>query len=214
MALQAASEKEAGGLNYSKTLEMEMSWGKPTPYSRVPLEKWKRGFIVALLAKTMISFDEIRHYHREPQSFYPPEEVVPLDRTETKNQEEQRIARNKEKKQDPKKAYKEWNHWKSSSASGLNLWAANARATAILFMTLGAEVQRWHEPKRLHDDITIMQFDELWHLLDEVFHIKQNVSIERFKFLSQRQGENETLKHFHSALTALVARCQLRDLRW
>ncbi len=213
MALQAATDREAGGLDYSKTLDLEMFWGKPTPYPRVPLEKWKRRFIVALLAKTMISFEEIRHYYREPQLFYPPQEAAPLDKTETKNQEELRMARNKEKKQHAKDMYdREWNHWKNSSASGLNLSAANARATAILFMMLGAEGQRWYEQKRPHDDITTMQFDELRHLLDEVFHIKQNVSVERFKFLSRRQGENETLEHFHSALTALAARCQLRDL--
>ena len=31
---------------------------------------------------------------------------------------------------------------------------------------LGAEGQRWYEQKMPHDDITIMQFDELWNLMD------------------------------------------------
>ncbi len=89
MALQAVTDQEAGGLDYSKTLDMEKFWGKPTPYPRVPLEKM-----------------------------------------ETKNQEELRLARNREKKQEAKEEYeKAWNHWRNNSASGLNLSAANARAT-------------------------------------------------------------------------------------
>ena len=64
-----------------------------------------------------------------------------------------------------------------------------------------------------HEDITEMLFDELWAQLDTVFYIKRNVTVDRVVFLSRRRREAETFEHFHAALTALAAKCQLRDLQ-
>ncbi len=159
MALQAGSGETA---HQSKTLDMETFWGKPTVYPKVPIEKWKRRFIVALRAKTMITLDEVINFHAEPELFYGPDEAAPLDRVETKTQEEQRAERNKQRRTTTKLAYeKAWKHWKESSASGLNLSAANDRAAAILFIMLGAEGQRRFEQKLPHVDITELEFGEL-----------------------------------------------------
>ncbi len=75
MALQAGSGETA---DQSKTLDMETLRGKPTVYPTVPIEKWKRRFIVALRAKTMITLDEVINFHAEPELFYGPDETAPL----------------------------------------------------------------------------------------------------------------------------------------
>ncbi len=36
--------------------------------------------------------------------------------------------------------------------------------------------------------------------------------MDRYTFLSRKQLENESLEHFHAALTALAAKCQFREL--
>ncbi len=184
MALQAILSETA---DQSKTLDMKTFWGKPTVYPKVPIDKCKRRFIADLRAKTWITLDEVSNFHTEPELFYGPDEAAPLDRVETKTQEEQRAERNKQRREATKLAYdKAWRHWKESLASGLNLSAANDRAAAKLFIMLGAEGQRRYEQKLPHFDITEIQFGELWHQLDEVFLIKRNVTVDRFTFLSRK----------------------------
>ncbi len=110
MALQAAPEKAGGSpSDHSKTLDMDKFWAETTPYPKIPIEKWKRHFIVGLNAKTMIALGEIRRFYHEPELIYQPDEPVPKDKVETKAQEEQRTARNKERRQETKDAYdKDW----------------------------------------------------------------------------------------------------------
>ncbi len=93
MALQAGCGSTGGKPEQSNTLDIETFWGKPTVYPKRPIEKWKRRFIVGLLAKTMIAFDEVIRHHTEPELFYAPDESAPLDRIETKAPEEQRLER-------------------------------------------------------------------------------------------------------------------------
>ncbi len=70
MALQAGSGSTGGNPDQSKTFDMETFWGKPTVYPKVPLEKKKWRFIVALQAKTMITLDEVLNFQVEPELFY------------------------------------------------------------------------------------------------------------------------------------------------
>ena len=98
MALQAGSGSSGGNPDQSKTLDTETFWMKPTVYPKVPIEKWKRRFIVALRAKTMITLDEVIQFHEEPELFYGPDDMALTDRTETRAQEEQRSERNKQRR--------------------------------------------------------------------------------------------------------------------
>ncbi len=169
--------------------------------------------MVALVAKTMIRHADIRRLREEPTLLYPPNEPPPHDKVETKAQEEARTERNRMQRQQTKDLYdRDWKFWKNSSASGLDLTAANERAKSILFMKLGTEGQRRYEQKMPHEDIEDLSFDALWHQLDAMFFIKRNITVDGVIFLSRRQREAETLEHFHAALTALAAKCQFRDL--
>ncbi len=78
---------------------------------------------------------------------------------------------------------------------------------------LGEEGQRRYEQKLPHSDVTELEFGELWNRLNDVFLIKRNVTRDRYTFLSRKQKENETMEHFHGALTALAAKCNFRKPR-
>ena len=90
--------------------------------------------------------------------------------------------------------------------------AANSRAAAILFIMLSEEGQRRYEQQLPHSDITEIEFEVLWHQLDDVFLMKRNVTVDRDSFFTRKQFENGTMEHFHAALTALAAKYHLRDL--
>ncbi len=100
----------------------------------------EKRFLVAQVAKTMIRHADIRRLREEPTLMYPPDELPPFDKVETKAQEEARAERNRIQRQQVKDLYdKDWKFWKNSSATGLDLTAANERAKSILFMMLGTE---------------------------------------------------------------------------
>ncbi len=161
----------------------------------------------------MIRHADIRRLRDEPILMYPPDEPPPMDKVETKAQEEARAERNRIQRQQIKAQNdQDWKYWKSSSASGLDLTSANERAKSILFMMLETDWQRRYEQKMPHEDIEELSFDELWPQLDAVFYIKRNVTVVRVIFLSRRQRESETLEHFHASLTSLAAKCQFRNL--
>ena len=149
MALQAGSLNTGGDSpEQQKTLDMEKLWSTATPFPKTPIEKWKKLFLIALVAKTMIRYADIQRMKEEPILMYPPEEPPPFDKVETKAQEEARAEKNRQQRGVKEQHDKEWKHWKKSSSSGLDPTAANKRAKSILFM-LRAEGQRRYEQKTL-----------------------------------------------------------------
>ena len=54
--------------------------------------------IKAEIHRSTITLDEVLIFHPEPELFYGSDEAAPLDRTETKAQEEQRSERNKQRR--------------------------------------------------------------------------------------------------------------------
>ena len=213
MAQSALTDDVDTSNTTARTLDMPTFWSKPTMYPNTSVDKWKDEFIVSLYAKTMIEVHEVLTFRREPRQFTPGEEAPPTDRVETKTQEEQRLDRNEKRADEAKQLFDaDWKFWKESSASGLNLTAANQRAKSILWIMLGTEGKRRYKQKLPYIKVAELTFGELWAQLDDVFLIKRNRTVDRVAFFSRRQTADETMEHFHATLTAMAAKCYLKDL--
>ncbi len=93
MALQAGSVNTRGANpEQSKTLDMEKFWSTATPYPKTSIEKWRKRFLITLVAKTRIRHADIRRLREEQTSMYPPEEPPPLTgwKREPRRRHEQR----------------------------------------------------------------------------------------------------------------------------
>ncbi|XP_045764729.1 uncharacterized protein LOC123866963 [Maniola jurtina] len=63
---------------------------------------------------------------------------------------------------------------------------------------------------RLPDKCTTVE--QVWKTLDEQFHTKRNVTVERHKFFMRHQQDNESIEQYVFELRKLAQTCEFRDL--
>ena len=108
-----------------------------------------------------------------------------------------------------------WRLWKTRfniflKASGLHN-ETNERKVALLLHYLGENALPIFTSFNI--DIDTVQFDVLIKKYDGYFNPKQNLAIERNRFFTRKQGKEESLEEFLTALKNLSMKCELDTLR-
>ena len=87
------------------------------------------------------------------------------------------------------------------------------RLTSRLFLALGTEGKKKFVQKNPHTEISKLGFREIVRLAKISFEKTKSITYERYKLLTRSQETNETLKSFHSVLTAPAAKVELGVLK-
>ncbi len=151
------------------SLDIPFFWEKLSVLPPTPLDQWKDAFTIALYAKTNIDVEGIRHFAPRPELLLPALEPTPSG-VETAAQQTARTGRDAAAKKAAEDHHAEaLKEWKETSASGLNLAAANQKVKFLLFIMLGQEGQKRFKQRLPHVRVTDIRFGELWRHLDDVF---------------------------------------------
>lgn len=104
-----------------------------------------------------------------------------------------------------------WGRWMQSFKYFLTGSRVTDRAQkrARLLHLAGPEVPKIFET--LEDTGADNNYDSAVQNLDEYFKPKKNISLERHKFNSEKQKENETVQDFTTRLKQLVLTCEFPD---
>ena len=176
------------------------------------MDQWKDAFTIALYAKTNVDVEEIRYFSPRPELVLPPPEPL-LVGVEAQQQKAPQEARDAEAQKHAETNYAAiLKEWKGTSASGLNLAAANQKGKSLLYIMLGQEGQNRFKQRLPHIKVTDLRFGDLWRHLDDVFLIARNITVERVTLFSRTHEDKESIEQLNAALTGLAAECEFGAL--
>ena len=84
---------------------------------------------------------------------------------------------------------------------------AMKKANSVLYLALGMAARKTISDKFPTTNIATITLVELLQKCKDCFEKPKNETLDRFKFLSRKQNENETLKQFWNELNGLAAKC-------
>ena len=84
---------------------------------------------------------------------------------------------------------------------------AMKKANSVLYLALGMAARKTISDKYPTTNIATITLVELLQKCKECFEKPKNETLDRFKFLSRKQNENETLRQFWNELNGLAAKC-------
>ena len=91
--------------------------------------------------------------------------------------------------------------------NNMNKQAAEHKVVSILFLSLESAKRKNLTDRHPYMVISTATLPELRENCEQTFKKQRNRTLERYKFFSRKQQNNETLRQFWNALTGLAARC-------
>ena len=91
--------------------------------------------------------------------------------------------------------------------NNMNEQAAERKVVSILFLSLGSTGRKNLTDRHPYMVFSTATLKEMRENCEQTFRKQRNRTLERYKFFSRKQQNNETLRQFWNALTGLAARC-------
>ena len=89
---------------------------------------------------------------------------------------------------------------------------AMKKANSVLYLALGMAARKTISDKFPTVNIARITLEDLIKTCKECFEKPKNETLDRFKFLSRKQKENETLRQFWNYLNGLAAKCNFGNI--
>ena len=89
--------------------------------------------------------------------------------------------------------------------NNLEYEVAHRKCVSVLFLSLGSAARKTLADKYPTQKIAEISLRELLEKCDETFRVKRNRTLERFRFLSRKQLQSETLEQFWNSLNGMAA---------
>ena len=95
--------------------------------------------------------------------------------------------------------------------NNLNEKAAERKTVSILFLSLGTAGRKILTDNFPYMDVGTVAIREIKENCENCFIKPRNRTLERYKFFSRKQQQNETLRQFWNVLTGLAAKCEFGE---
>ena len=89
---------------------------------------------------------------------------------------------------------------------------AMKKANSVLYLALGMAARKTISDKFPTVNIAKITLEDLIKTCEDCFENPKNETLDRFKFLSRKQKENETLRQFWNELNGLAAKCNFGNI--
>ena len=90
--------------------------------------------------------------------------------------------------------------------------AAEKTVVTWLFLSVGEPARKMFKDKHPHLSVWTLGVRDMIERCRNCFHVAPNRTLDRHKFLSRKQQNNESLQQFWHALNGLASRCELGEI--
>ena len=84
---------------------------------------------------------------------------------------------------------------------------AERNCVSVLYLSLGTAARKTFTDKYPNVKVTEISLKDLLNNCKETFDTKRNLTLDRFRFLSRKQMQTETLEQFSHSVNGLAAEC-------